>query len=93
MVTEYPKVAGRTDPWEGPRTIACVRSALLRAAANAVPSPRVASAAVMSAPPVKGSSWQETGLAAGTSYSYRVRAYNAAGQSAYSNTASATTSP
>jgi hypothetical protein len=38
-------------------------------------------------------SWQDTGLAAGTSYSYRVRAYNAAGESAYSNTASATTSP
>jgi hypothetical protein len=36
-------------------------------------------------------SWQETGLAAGTSYNYRVRAYNAAGASASSNTASATT--
>jgi hypothetical protein len=32
-----------------------------------------------------------TGLAASTSYSYRVRAYNSAGDSAYSNTASATT--
>src|SRR5262249_6768402 len=36
-------------------------------------------------------SWQDTGLAAGTSYSYRVRAYSAGGESAYSNTASATT--
>ncbi len=32
-----------------------------------------------------------TGLTASTSYSYRVRAYNAGGNSAYSNTASATT--
>jgi hypothetical protein len=32
-----------------------------------------------------------TGLAAGTTYEYRVRAYNAAGSSAYSNTAGATT--
>src|SRR5262249_20414133 len=38
-------------------------------------------------------SWQDTGLAAATSYSYRVRAYNSAGASAYSNTASATTHP
>jgi hypothetical protein len=37
-------------------------------------------------------SWQDTGLVADTTYSYRVRAYNAAGESAYSNTASATTS-
>jgi hypothetical protein len=36
-------------------------------------------------------SFQNTGLSAGTSYSYRVRAYNAGGNSAYSNTASATT--
>ena len=36
-------------------------------------------------------SYSNTGLAAGTSYSYRVRAYNAGGDSAYSNTASATT--
>jgi hypothetical protein len=35
---------------------------------------------------------QRTGLVPGTSYSYRVRAYNAAGISAYSNTATATTS-
>src|SRR5256885_10198193 len=32
-----------------------------------------------------------TGLAAGTTYHYRVRAYNAAGTSAYFNSASATT--
>jgi hypothetical protein len=36
-------------------------------------------------------SYPDTGLAAATSYSYRVRAYNAGGDSAYSNTASATT--
>jgi hypothetical protein len=35
--------------------------------------------------------YPNTGLATATSYSYRVRAYNAAGDSAYSNTASATT--
>lgn len=35
--------------------------------------------------------WQETGLSSGTSYSYRVRAYNASGNSAYSNTASVST--
>ncbi|MBA4158545.1 MAG: S8 family serine peptidase [Gemmatimonadetes bacterium] len=33
-----------------------------------------------------------TGLSSGTSYSYRVRAFNSAGKSGYSNTASATTS-
>ncbi len=37
------------------------------------------------------SSWSETGLAPSTSYSYRVRAYNAAGDSEYSNIASAVT--
>jgi Fibronectin type III domain len=36
-------------------------------------------------------SYQNIGLAAGTSYSYRVRAYNAGGNSGYSNTATATT--
>ena len=36
-------------------------------------------------------SYQNTGLTAGTTYQYRVRAYNTAGNSAYSNTASATT--
>ncbi len=36
-------------------------------------------------------SYQNTGLAASTSYSYRVSAYNGAGDSGYSNTASATT--
>jgi hypothetical protein len=36
--------------------------------------------------------WSDTGLTAGTTYTYRVRAYNASGgDSAYSNTASATT--
>lgn len=37
-------------------------------------------------------SYSNTGLTASTSYSYRVRAYNGAGNSSYSNTASATTS-
>src|SRR5439155_11556567 len=36
-------------------------------------------------------SYQNTGLTASTSYSYRVRAYNAGGTSPYSNTATATT--
>jgi alpha-tubulin suppressor-like RCC1 family protein len=36
-------------------------------------------------------SYSNTGLAANTTYTYRVRAYNAAGDSAYSNEASATT--
>ena len=36
-------------------------------------------------------SYSDTGLAASTSYSYRVRASNGGGDSAYSNTASATT--
>jgi predicted phage tail protein len=36
-------------------------------------------------------SYSNTGLTASTSYSYRVRAYNAAGDSAYSNTATAVT--
>jgi predicted phage tail protein len=36
-------------------------------------------------------SYSNTGLSASTSYSYRVRAYNAAGDSDYSNTASAST--
>jgi len=37
------------------------------------------------------STYSDTGLAAATTYYYRVRAFNAAGQSAYSNIASATT--
>jgi fibronectin type 3 domain-containing protein len=37
-------------------------------------------------------SFSSTGLAGSTTYSYRVRAYNTAGDSGYSNTASATTS-
>src|SRR4029450_13584830 len=36
-------------------------------------------------------SYQNTGLTAATAYQYRVRAYNAAGHSAYTNTANATT--
>lgn len=36
-------------------------------------------------------SYSDTGLAAMTTYTYRVRAYNTAGNSAYTNTASATT--
>jgi hypothetical protein len=36
-------------------------------------------------------SYQNTGLTGGTSYSYRVRAYNAGGNSSYSNTATAVT--
>ena len=36
-------------------------------------------------------SYQNTGLTAATTYQYRVRAYNTAGNSGYSNTASATT--
>jgi pimeloyl-ACP methyl ester carboxylesterase len=38
-------------------------------------------------------SFSDTGLAAGTAYSYQVRAYNGAGDSGYSPTASATTQP
>jgi hypothetical protein len=36
-------------------------------------------------------SWSDTGLTAGTTYTYQVRAYNAAGESAFSNLSSATT--
>src|SRR5205823_1681061 len=35
--------------------------------------------------------YSDTGLKAATAYSYRVRAYNSGGNSAYSNTSSATT--
>src|SRR5207302_2019781 len=37
--------------------------------------------------------YANVGLAASTKYYYRVRAYNSGGNSAYSNTASATTAP
>jgi hypothetical protein len=37
--------------------------------------------------------WQNVGLTAGTTYTYRVRAYNAGGNSGYSTVASATTDP
>src|SRR6185503_9289547 len=37
--------------------------------------------------------YADSGLTASTAYSYQVRAYNTGGDSAYSNTASATTSP
>lgn len=39
------------------------------------------------------SSYSDTGVAASTTYYYRVRAHNGSGPSAYSNTASATTDP
>jgi hypothetical protein len=42
-------------------------------------------------PGANATSYQDGGLSAGTSYTYRVRAYNNAGDSAYSNTASAAT--
>jgi hypothetical protein len=41
--------------------------------------------------PANVSSYSNTGLSAATTYRYRVRAYNSAGDSGYSNTASATT--
>jgi 3-mercaptopyruvate sulfurtransferase SseA len=37
--------------------------------------------------------YTDTGLKASTTYRYRVRAYNAGGNSTYSNIASATTNP
>lgn len=42
--------------------------------------------------PANSGSFQNTGLSASTGYSYRVRAFNDAGPSSYSNTATATTS-
>ena len=45
----------------------------------------------IAAPGPNVTSYQNVGLAAGTSYSYRVRASNAAGNSSYSNTAAAST--
>ena len=36
-------------------------------------------------------SYSDTGLSAGTKYSYRIKAYNSSGESSYSNEASATT--
>jgi hypothetical protein len=44
-------------------------------------------------PGANATSYADSGLASSTSYSYRVRAFNTAGDSAFSNTASATTSP
>lgn len=43
--------------------------------------------------PANATSYSNTGLTAGTTYSYRVRANNANGDSPYSNTATATTAP
>jgi hypothetical protein len=48
--------------------------------------------ALVASLPANTRSWVNTGLAAATAYSFRVRAYNTAGSSAYSNTATATTS-
>ena len=39
---------------------------------------------------VSGTSWTHSGVAAGTSYEYRVRATNAIGDGAWSNSTSAT---
>jgi hypothetical protein len=47
--------------------------------------------AQVNAPGVDSESYRNTGLTAGTTYFYRVRSTNAAGDSAYSNVASATT--
>ncbi len=49
--------------------------------------------AVMAALGANSSSYSDTGRSPNTLYAYRVRAFNAVGNSAYSNTASATTDP
>ena len=47
--------------------------------------------AQVATPGANATSYSDTGLGSSTAYSYRVRAYNTAGDSAFSNTASATT--
>ncbi len=65
------------------------------AAANILIERQTGTAAFTQIASVTGdeAAYSDTGLAPGTTYTYRVRAANAAGDSAYSNTASAATSP